>query len=350
MNQQSSRPRLLISHGPKKKTEFESPPNLGGNLSPDLQPCSPPSFCVSEDVLPLQEQYLKIGKYVIHQANPSSENCTAVDQSTGDEYLCKVLPLATYRSRLSAYFATDGHPHVVSVSDVILGETLAYVYLPVGYGDLHSYVRERKRLRQPEARVLAHQVVDAVRHCHERGVVLRDLKLRKFVFTDRERTELRLDGLDDAIVLEDGDASDTLTDKHGCPAYVSPEILSAKHGYSGRRADLWSLGVMIYTMLVGRYPFHDREPLVLFDKICRGYYKIPDSVPARAKCLVRNLLRHDPKERLSAAEALEHPWFTRREMAEPQAKQQSSQKGIDQMVPDYEYSVNHEELDTGLPN
>ena len=90
MNHQSSRPRLLISHGPKKKTDFESPPNLGGNLSPDLQPCSPPSFCVSEDVVPNQEQYLKIGKYVIRQVNPSSVNCMAVDQCTGDEYLCKV--------------------------------------------------------------------------------------------------------------------------------------------------------------------------------------------------------------------------------------------------------------------
>merc|ERR1719239_302449 len=107
---------------------------------------------------------------------------------------------------------------------------------------------------------------------------------------------------------------------------------------------------MIYTMLVGRYPFHDREPLILFDKICRGVYKIPDSVPARAKCLVRNLLRHDPNERLTALEALDHPWFTRRELAEPQGKPQPQQKGVDQMVPDYEYNVHDEELDTGLPN
>lgn len=264
--------------------------------------------------------------------------------------MCKVLPLSKYRSALSAYFATDGHPNVVSVWEIILGETSAYVFFQRGYGDLHSYVRERKRLRQPEARTLARQVVEAVRHCHESGVVLRDLKLRKFVFKDKERTELRLDGLDDAIVLEDDEASDTLTDKHGCPAYVSPEILSARHGYSGRRADLWSLGVMIYTMLVGRYPFHDREPIVLFDKICRGMYKIPDSVPARAKCLVRNLLRHDPKERLSAAEALDHPWFTRREMPEPLIRPAPTQKGVDQTVPDYDYNGHDEVLAAGLPH
>ena len=161
------------------------------------------------------------------------------------------------------------------------------------------------------------------------------------------RTELRLDGLEDAVVLQDDSASDLLTDKHGCPAYVSPEILSARHGYSGRKADLWSLGVMIYTMLVGRYPFHDREPIILFDKICRVNYKIPDSVPARAKCLVRNLLRRDPTERLSAQEALDHPWFIRREMPEPQSRSAPSQN---QTVPDYEYNVHEEFLDMAVPH
>lgn len=130
-----------------------------------------------------------------------------------------------------------------------------------------------------------------------------------------------------------------LTDKHGCLAYVSPEILSAHSGYSGKCADLWSLGVMIYTMLVGRYPFHDREPIVLFGKIRRGMYKIPESVPARAKCLVRNLLRHEPSERLSAAEALEHPWFTRPILVEPPDQLASALKDADQAVPDFESGV-----------
>lgn len=161
---------------------------------------------------------------------------------------------------------------------------------------------------------------------------------------------MRLDGLDDAIILENENASDTLTDKHGCPAYVSPEILSARNGYSGKCADLWSLGVMIYTMLVGRYPFHDREPIVLFGKIRRGAYKIPDSVPARAKCLVRNLLRREPSERLSAAEALDHPWFTRPLMVEPPNRPIVVQKGVDQTVPDYEYHLDDVSLDSSLPN
>lgn len=65
------------------------------------------------------------------------------------------------------------------------------------------------------------------------------------------RTELKLETLEDAVLLDDED-NDTLTDKRGCPAYVSPEILRSHARYSGRAADMWSLGVILYTMLVGR--------------------------------------------------------------------------------------------------
>ena len=65
------------------------------------------------------------------------------------------------------------------------------------------------------------------------------------------RTDLKLESLEDAVVLED-ESDDLLSDKHGCPAYVSPEILRCNTRYSGRAADMWGLGVMLYTMLVGR--------------------------------------------------------------------------------------------------
>ncbi len=67
------------------------------------------------------------------------------------------------------------------------------------------------------------------------------------------RMDLKLESLEDAVVLEeDGCSDDLLSDKHGCPAYVSPEILRCNSRYSGRAADMWGLGVMLYTMLVGR--------------------------------------------------------------------------------------------------
>ncbi|KAL4218211.1 Tribbles 1 [Mactra antiquata] len=221
----------------------------------------------------------------------------------------KVFENNKYRESLSAYWQVDAHENISSISEIILGETKAYVFFDNHYGDLHSYVRQKKRLKEDEARRLFRQIVAAVKHCHDCGVILRDLKLRKFVFKNKERTELRLDSLEDACVLENED-DDRLSDKHWCPAYVSPEILNGSTTYSGRSADMWSLGVMLYTILVGRYPFHDMEPSVLFSKIRRGQYSLPPSLSTKAKCLLKSILRQDPNLRLTAEECLCHPWLS----------------------------------------
>nr|XP_015097913.1 tribbles homolog 1 [Vicugna pacos] len=172
---------------------------------------------------------------------------------------------------------------------------------------MHSYVRSRKRLREEEAARLFKQIVSAVAHCHQSAIVLGDLKLRKFVFSTEERTQLRLESLEDTHIIKGED--DALSDKHGCPAYVSPEILNTTGTYSGKAADVWSLGVMLYTLLVGRYPFHDSDPSALFTKIRRGQFCIPDHISPKARCLIRSLLRREPSERLTAPEILLHPWF-----------------------------------------
>lgn len=124
------------------------------------------------------------------------------------------------------------------------------------------------------------------------------------------RTRLALLGLNDCILLHDKD-DDSLTDRHGCPAYVSPELLTnGKGSYAGRAADIWSLGVSLYTMLIGRYPFQDTQPAVLFAKIRRGVFSLPDWLSPQAKCLIGCMLRKAPSERLEASELLMHPWLT----------------------------------------
>ena len=122
------------------------------------------------------------------------------------------------------------------------------------------------------------------------------------------RSLVKLESLEDTYILDGLD--DSLSDKHGCPAYVSPEILNANGSYSGKAADVWSLGVMLYTILVGRYPFHDVEPGSLFSKIRRGHFNIPETLTPKAKCLIRSILRREPAERLTSREILEHPWFS----------------------------------------
>lgn len=99
----------------------------------------------------------------------------------------QVFEINRYRDILSAYWQVDAHENISSISEIILGETKAYVFFDRHYGDLHSYVRQKKRLKEDEARRLFQQIISAVKHCHDSGVILRDLKLRKFVFKNKER-------------------------------------------------------------------------------------------------------------------------------------------------------------------
>jgi len=284
----------------------------GAALSPDIKPPGfKPEFlsCIErEDSSPSAE---RIGSYILLEKTQSGTSCdvyNAIHIVSREKFICKVYPLNKYREMLAPHWQSGYHPHIADIVEILRGATRAYVIFHCSCEDLHSYIRKKRRLRESEAADLFKQIVSAIKHCHKRGIVLRDLKLRKFVFVDQQRSHLVLDGLEDAFLLEDVD-DDRLTDKHGCPAYVSPEILSSQ-GYSGKSADMWSLGVILYTMLFGQYPFHDTVASQLFGKIRRGHYTVPDTVSSPARCLVRSLLRTEPSERLTVFDVCRHPWFT----------------------------------------
>ncbi|CAG2120120.1 unnamed protein product [Medioppia subpectinata] len=301
------RPSLLIISKPKPKQSIDDHKSWS-NLSPNLQPPTPPILttnATSDVCLPAYfgNRYLLVSQF------ETSSLYRCIDTKTNCEYCCKIVATMRYQQFLSGHLRMDGHSAINAVEEVLVGKEQTYVLFSRSYGDLHLYVRSRKRLRESEAIHLFHQIVTIVADCHTNGIILRDLKLRKFIFANKERTQLKLETLEDAAVLDDSE-DDMLSDKHGCPAYVSPEILSTSVGsYSARQADCWSLGVMLYTMLVGRYPFHDMNPSLLFSKIRRGTYVIPDSLSQHAKCLIRSLMRIEPTERLSAEDILSHRWF-----------------------------------------
>ena len=87
----------------------------------------------------------------------------------------------------STYFTVGYHENINQIEEVILTETEAYALFPIHYGNLHSYVRAKKRLREPVAGSLFRQIMSCVAYLHERGIVLRDLKLRKFAFKNPEK-------------------------------------------------------------------------------------------------------------------------------------------------------------------
>ncbi|MGH0155209.1 UNVERIFIED_CONTAM: hypothetical protein FKN15_046719 [Acipenser sinensis] len=98
-----------------------------------------------------------------------------------------VFDIARYQESLAAYFCLSAHENINQIAEILLGEARAYVFFEKSHGDMHSFVRTCKKLREDEAARLFHQIASAVAHCHDSGVVLRDLKLRKFVFKNQDR-------------------------------------------------------------------------------------------------------------------------------------------------------------------
>ncbi|XP_051827044.1 tribbles homolog 1 [Antechinus flavipes] len=306
-------------------------PNPPDYLSPPSSPCTPPPAPSPSAPGGSAPGPSRIAGYLLLPLAEREHVSRALSIHTGQELRCKVFPIKHYQDKIRPYIQLPSHRNITGIVEVILGDTKAYVFFEKDFGDMHSYVRNRKRLREEEAARLFKQIVSAVAHCHQSAIVLGDLKLRKFVFSTEERTQLRLESLEDTHIIKGED--DALSDKHGCPAYVSPEILNTTGTYSGKSADVWSLGVMLYTLLVGRYPFHDSDPSALFSKIRRGQFCIPDHISPKARCLIRSLLRREPSERLTAPEVLLHPWFE--SVLEPGYVDHETGTS-DQIVPEYQ--------------
>lgn len=107
--------------------------------------------------------------------------------SPSSHFFLQVFDIRCYQESLAPCFCLPIHSNINQIAEIILGETKAYVFFEKSHGDMHSFVRTCKKLKEEEAARLFYQIVSAVAHCHDGGVVLRDLKLRKFVFNDEER-------------------------------------------------------------------------------------------------------------------------------------------------------------------
>ncbi|XP_056126807.1 serine/threonine-protein kinase 40 isoform X1 [Rhinichthys klamathensis goyatoka] len=202
--------------------------------------------------------------------------------------------------------------------------------------NLQHYVIKEKRLSEREAIVIFYDVVRVVEALHKKNIVHRDLKLGNMVLNKRtHRITITNFCLGKHLVSEE----DLLKDQRGSPAYISPDVLSGRP-YRGKPSDMWALGVVLFTMLYGQFPFYDSIPQELFRKIKAAEYSIPEDgrVSESTVCLIRKLLVLDPQQRLTATEVLES-------LSAIIASWQSvsSLSGPLQVVPDIDDQLNHPE-------
>merc|ERR1719163_601350 len=181
---------------------------------------------------------------------------------------------------------------------------------------LNDFMRQRpgKRLSEAEAMFYAHELITCLRYLHGRRVIHRDLKLGNLFLDARSRLKVGDFGL--AAQLErDGEKKRTIC---GTPNYIAPEILDGKHGHS-YEVDIWSFGVVLYTMLTGRPPFETSDLKTTYRRIRHSQYSFPESVPisAPAKELITSILRTDPRSRPTLDQILNSSWFATSRMPPP---------------------------------
>jgi len=168
--------------------------------------------------------------------------------------------------------------------------------------NLQHYVIREKKLSERESVIIFHDIVKVVESLHEKNIVHRDLKLGNIVLNRRtKKITITNFCLGKHLIRED----DLLRDQRGSPAYISPDVLSGAP-YSGKASDMWALGVVLFTMLYGQFPFYDSVPHELFRKIKAADYKMPsdDRVSEETATLIRGLLVLSPHKRMTANEVL----------------------------------------------
>eukprot|EP00350_Pseudokeronopsis_sp_OXSARD2_P010086 CAMPEP_0170553810 /NCGR_PEP_ID=MMETSP0211-20121228/11626_1 /TAXON_ID=311385 /ORGANISM="Pseudokeronopsis sp., Strain OXSARD2" /LENGTH=246 /DNA_ID=CAMNT_0010862373 /DNA_START=2178 /DNA_END=2918 /DNA_ORIENTATION=+ len=196
------------------------------------------------------------------------------------------------------------HPHVVKLLETF--ETDKHLLIVMELcpgGDLLNYVRKRRKLSEQYAKFVFKQIMEGILQIHITGVVHRDIKLDNILLDGHGNIKIG-----DFGVSRKTHEGEILFEQCGTPAYIAPEIVR-ELGYKGFPVDIWSAGVCLYAMLYGNVPFKANQMGDLNKMILDSSIEFKDTVSEQARDLMIKMLHKKPNERLTAEEALDHPWF-----------------------------------------
>ncbi|WVQ65322.1 uncharacterized protein L199_003498 [Kwoniella botswanensis] len=196
------------------------------------------------------------------------------------------------------------HPSVVHLHEIIATESHIWLVTELcSGGELFDYLVERGRMLEGEARKLFGELAVAVGWMHRQGVVHRDLKLENVLLDGELR--IKLGDLGFVREWQRGRLMETFC---GTTGYASPEMLAGRK-YLGVETDIWSMGIILYTLLCGGLPFDDDDEGVMKELILKGEYEEPEWLSEEARSLIRGMLQQDPSQRLTIEGIFNHPWF-----------------------------------------
>ncbi|XP_073690132.1 calcium/calmodulin-dependent protein kinase type II subunit gamma isoform X11 [Garra rufa] len=244
-----------------------------------------------------------------------------VKKSTGQEYAAKIINTKKLSARDHQKLEREAricrllkHPNIVRLHDSIAEEGFHYlVFDLVTGGELFEDIVAREYYSEADASHCINQILESVSHIHQHDIVHRDLKPENLLLASKMKGA--------AVKLADfGLAIEVQGDQQawfgfaGTPGYLSPEVLR-KDPY-GKPVDIWACGVILYILLVGYPPFWDEDQHKLYQQIKAGAYDFPspewDTVTPEAKNLINQMLTINPAKRITADQALKHPWVCQR--------------------------------------
>uniref|UniRef100_A0A8C4RD11 calcium/calmodulin-dependent protein kinase n=1 Tax=Erpetoichthys calabaricus TaxID=27687 RepID=A0A8C4RD11_ERPCA len=255
------------------------------------------------------------------KSSPFSVVRRCVKLCTGQEYAAKIINTKKLSARDHQKLEREAricrllkHSNIVRLHDSISEEGFHYlVFDLVTGGELFEDIVAREYYSEADASHCIQQILEAVLHCHQMGVVHRDLKPENLLLASKcKNAAVKL--ADFGLAIEVQGDQQAWFGFAGTPGYLSPEVLR-KEAY-GKPVDIWACGVILYILLVGYPPFWDEDQHKLYQQIKAGAYDFPspewDTVTPEAKNLINQMLTINPAKRITAQEALKHPWVCQR--------------------------------------
>ncbi|XP_059585722.1 calcium/calmodulin-dependent protein kinase type II subunit gamma isoform X10 [Alligator mississippiensis] len=244
-----------------------------------------------------------------------------VKKSSTQEYAAKIINTKKLSARDHQKLEREAricrllkHPNIVRLHDSISEEGFHYlVFDLVTGGELFEDIVAREYYSEADASHCIHQILESVNHIHQHDIVHRDLKPENLLLASKcKGAAVKL--ADFGLAIEVQGEQQAWFGFAGTPGYLSPEVLR-KDPY-GKPVDIWACGVILYILLVGYPPFWDEDQHKLYQQIKAGAYDFPspewDTVTPEAKNLINQMLTINPAKRITADQALKHPWVCQR--------------------------------------
>ncbi|XP_061514925.1 MAP/microtubule affinity-regulating kinase 3 isoform X8 [Anopheles gambiae] len=196
------------------------------------------------------------------------------------------------------------HPNIVKLFQVI--ETEKTLYLVMEYasgGEVFDYLVAHGKMKEKEARAKFRQIVSAVQYCHQKRIIHRDLKAENLLLDSEMNIKIADFGFSNEFTP--GSKLDTFC---GSPPYAAPELFQGRK-YDGPEVDVWSLGVILYTLVSGSLPFDGATLKELRERVLRGKYRIPFYMSTDCEVLLKKFLVLNPSKRANLETIMKDKWM-----------------------------------------